>query len=176
MCQSRMAIWVSEEECVTLDEIKQAISEDRYNQIKIWRDSINREKKGDLAKLDAVVCRIVDGIFRNIFITTPKKSTTVVSQDFMGSNIDAKQVWAKYCSEIIPALQMAQSKGQLPRGFAARTTLDLCWLPESTQPLPFLTESVIKGFFAVLQPVKDTITEVSNTSYCYNAVDQISQK
>jgi hypothetical protein len=156
-----MAVWASGKECRALGEIKEAIDKENHKQLAEWRELIDREMNGDLAQLDPVICRILDGIFRNNFITVPKKGKIAVSSHFMGSNEEAKEEWANYVAEVIPALQMAQSKSQLPRGFTARAALDLCWMPESKQPMPFLTESVVEAFFAVLEPVKDSITEVS---------------
>jgi hypothetical protein len=165
MSQKRMAVWASGEDCNPMEEINQAVLNEDHDKLNTWRDSIDREKKGDLTKLNPVLCRILDGIFRNYFITAPKKGTIVVSSHFMGSNADARKEWASYLSEFLPALRTAQSKGQLPIGFTARAALDLHWNPESSQPFPFLTESVVEAFHAILFPVKDSITEVSVTSF-----------
>lgn len=160
-----MEVWANGEECIPLEDINKAISAEDHAQIALWKDSINRENKGNLSQLDPIICRILDDAFRNSFITSSKKSMVVVSPDLIGNGADARNSWNDYYADIIPAMRTAQSKGQLPRGFTARAALDLHWIPDTPQPLPFLTESVIEAFFAVIYPVKYSIIEVSVFSY-----------
>jgi hypothetical protein len=113
MCQSCMAVWANGEECTPYEEIYKAIVEEDKEKVMGWRNFIIQEKKGDLGKVDLVICQILDNIFQNTFIKALKKGTVKVSQHFMGSSTEARELWADYCAEVLPALQTAQSKDQI---------------------------------------------------------------
>ena len=161
MCQGRMAVWANGEKCIPLEKINDAIQANNTEQLKKWRTEIDRNKKGNLSQIHPTVCQTLDKLFRNYFIEKKKKDSVVVSANFMGSTDGARSAWREYYEEVMTTFQNAQSNEHLPLGFTARAALDLYWIANSKQPLPFLTMGVIEAFMAVLFPVKDALIEVS---------------
>jgi hypothetical protein len=160
-----MCVWANGDEAPSSDQIKEAVDGKKYAQAKEWRDSIKRDVRGDLSTISGVLARTLDDVFRSHFIKSASKSHVTVSDAFMGKGEDARNDWASYCIDVIDAVRKAQSKGGLPRGFTARATLDLIWMPSDSQPIPFLTESVIDAWTSVLKIVTDSTTEVSTSVF-----------
>jgi hypothetical protein len=156
-----MCVWASGDEAPSFDKIKEAMDENDFTQIKEWRDTGNRELRGNLSKISGILCRTLDDLFRSHFVKSASKGQIKVTAEFMGQGEGARKDWESYRVDVIDVLRKAQSQGGLPRGFTARATLDLIWMPSESQPIPFLTEGVVEAWTSILATVTGSTTEVS---------------
>jgi len=157
-----MCVWANGEEAPSVAEIKDAMDEKNISQIKQWRDTGKKELRGNLSKISGILSHGLDDLFRTHFIKPASKGQITVAAEFMGKGEDAEKHWASYWADVTDMLRKAQSQGNLPRGFTARATLDLIWIPTESQPIPFLTESVVDAWTHVLALVTGSTAEVSN--------------